>query len=316
MKTALAKSGKKSDMNIRIVFRTLLAVTLLLAAGPSQARWLNANSGRFQTMDSFEGAQADPQSLHKYLYAHGNPVNMVDPSGHDGEMSSLVTTMGQIGYLAGRTFAAVSNMRWMAYARLTPVIEKAWQAVFWADVAVTAVGVGAAVAPEVLNLAADLGTKINRAYTMNTVDIPEGWASRGWAIENIGGQQLEAMGGSYVGGNVKGIDGTLGIGPGNVLVSFKSHDVAEENLIETIGRDMRKLSALDPEEIRGTTGGRTRYALPPGPVPGRITVIAVPQNQIRYVISPQFINAMRQLAEETKTIPIVRAVRNWPGRAR
>ena len=61
---------------------------------------------------------------------------------------------------------------------------------------------------------------------------------------------------------------------------------------------MKKLEALDPEEVRGTTVRGARYALPPGNVPGRITVIAVPQRQIQYVISPQFISAMRKLAEK------------------
>ena len=32
-------------------------------------------------MDSFAGSPQDPQSLHKYLYAHNNPVNNIDPSG-------------------------------------------------------------------------------------------------------------------------------------------------------------------------------------------------------------------------------------------
>lgn len=47
----------------------------------NRARYLNANTGRFWNMDPFEGNQSDPQSLHKYLYAHANPVNNVDPSG-------------------------------------------------------------------------------------------------------------------------------------------------------------------------------------------------------------------------------------------
>jgi hypothetical protein len=42
---------------------------------------MNPNTGRFWTPDSFEGFQTDPLSLHKYLYAHGNPVNRIDPSG-------------------------------------------------------------------------------------------------------------------------------------------------------------------------------------------------------------------------------------------
>jgi hypothetical protein len=32
-------------------------------------------------MDSFEGDETDPLSLHKYLYVSANPVNAVDPSG-------------------------------------------------------------------------------------------------------------------------------------------------------------------------------------------------------------------------------------------
>lgn len=46
-----------------------------------RARYYRAENGRFWTMDSYEGSQSDPQNLHKYLYAHANPVNMTDPSG-------------------------------------------------------------------------------------------------------------------------------------------------------------------------------------------------------------------------------------------
>jgi predicted GIY-YIG superfamily endonuclease len=41
------------------------------------------------TMDTSEGNSEDPLSLHKYLYCSGNPANMVDPSGHDGDLISL-----------------------------------------------------------------------------------------------------------------------------------------------------------------------------------------------------------------------------------
>src|SRR5204863_6740037 len=48
-----------------------------------RARYLNPATGRFMTMDSFEGGQSDPLSLHKYLYGADNPVNSIDPSGHE-----------------------------------------------------------------------------------------------------------------------------------------------------------------------------------------------------------------------------------------
>ncbi len=47
-----------------------------------RARYHNPNSGRMWTMDSFEGFDTDPQSLHKYTFNHNDPVNRRDPSGH------------------------------------------------------------------------------------------------------------------------------------------------------------------------------------------------------------------------------------------
>jgi RHS repeat-associated protein len=47
-----------------------------------RARWYDATSGRFISLDPFGGNDFDPQSLHKYLYVHSDPVNSVDPSGN------------------------------------------------------------------------------------------------------------------------------------------------------------------------------------------------------------------------------------------
>jgi hypothetical protein len=53
------------------------------AENVQRAHYLNPLTGRFWTMDTYEGSQSDPLSLHKYLYCHDNPVDMVDPSGQD-----------------------------------------------------------------------------------------------------------------------------------------------------------------------------------------------------------------------------------------
>jgi RHS repeat-associated protein len=46
-----------------------------------RARNYDQNTGRFTSLDSFAGNNSNPQTLHKYAYAHSNPVNGIDPSG-------------------------------------------------------------------------------------------------------------------------------------------------------------------------------------------------------------------------------------------
>jgi RHS repeat-associated protein len=64
-------------------------------------RLLNPQTGRFLTGDPFEGDQFDPLSLHRYLYAHDNPVNRIDPSGmNDFSLGSFMTTVSKAAGLA------------------------------------------------------------------------------------------------------------------------------------------------------------------------------------------------------------------------
>jgi len=44
-------------------------------------RFYDSSLGRFTRRDSFSGTIEDPRSLHKYMYAHNNPINNTDPSG-------------------------------------------------------------------------------------------------------------------------------------------------------------------------------------------------------------------------------------------
>jgi RHS repeat-associated protein len=47
-----------------------------------RARHYDPDPGRFLTMDTDQGDQEDPHSLHKYVYVENNPINRIDPSGH------------------------------------------------------------------------------------------------------------------------------------------------------------------------------------------------------------------------------------------
>ena len=52
----------------------------------NRARYLNTSTGRFWSMDSFEGDDDDPPSLHKYTYTGNDPVNGHDATGFQTEV--------------------------------------------------------------------------------------------------------------------------------------------------------------------------------------------------------------------------------------
>ena len=62
-----------------------------------RSRYYDPSTGRFNSFDSFYGNVNDPQSLHKYLYTQGDPVNMTDPSGMFGICGiSISLSIGQV----------------------------------------------------------------------------------------------------------------------------------------------------------------------------------------------------------------------------
>ena len=48
-----------------------------------RARYYNPLTGRFMSRDPEDGKAVDPKTLHKYLYAGGDPVDAIDPRGRD-----------------------------------------------------------------------------------------------------------------------------------------------------------------------------------------------------------------------------------------
>ena len=121
-----------------------------------RARYMNPETGRFLTFDSHEGNNEDPLSLHKYLYAHGNAVSGVDPTGN------FTLTEKQI---TGLTIASLFALS--AYAVL-PAQQKAqagaatWEAfASSAELAADAVSSGANLLTKALSRAA---LKIKEGY--------------------------------------------------------------------------------------------------------------------------------------------------------
>jgi RHS repeat-associated protein len=62
------------------------------------ARWYSPSVGRFTTPDTYEGNLSVPGTLNRYAYVGNNPVNYVDPTGHDSVsigVSATNVTVGQ-----------------------------------------------------------------------------------------------------------------------------------------------------------------------------------------------------------------------------
>ncbi len=61
-----------------------------------RARYYRMPTGRFLTMDPYQGTILDPASLHKYVYTRNNPANRIDPDGTDSFEDYIVLTARRI----------------------------------------------------------------------------------------------------------------------------------------------------------------------------------------------------------------------------
>jgi len=73
----------------------------------NRARYLNTNTGRFWSMDTYEGDQHTPSTLHKYLYTSNDPSDRIDPSGNQDVVSelgaeSIATSLNNITGIQGQ----------------------------------------------------------------------------------------------------------------------------------------------------------------------------------------------------------------------
>jgi RHS repeat-associated protein len=114
-----------------------------------RARYYNPATGRFLSRDPEDGNAKDPASLHKYLYAGGDPVNAMDPTGRDlvstvilyvrsvvtafVEQKGICLAMGVLSAIAwsatGHTTGAMSttlNDIAAAYAALSLICYQYW----------------------------------------------------------------------------------------------------------------------------------------------------------------------------------------------
>lgn len=108
-----------------------------LAAAAGQyylrARHYDTANGRFNRVDPFAGNNDDPQSLHKYAYAHANPASHIDPSGLSimDVLSSISIMTVVVGGFLGAAIGAVVGGGIAGYLHIVEneTFEGFWDAV-------------------------------------------------------------------------------------------------------------------------------------------------------------------------------------------
>jgi RHS repeat-associated protein len=175
---------------------TVNALTSLLYSGEQtdsgtglqylRARMYDPRTGRFETTDPAKGWDADPQSLHRYLYAYGNPTNRVDPDGRFSFLeitvvtASIVTIASASGAISGLQSLAVGGSFWDGFSRAFLSTGISTSLIIFAKCPPNiAFAVGAGASDIVLDLIeGDYGTKENAALSIfkTVIDIVAGGA--------------------------------------------------------------------------------------------------------------------------------------------
>jgi RHS repeat-associated protein len=87
----------------------------------NRARYYDQRPGRFWTMDTWEGSNRDPVSLHKYLYTSANPVNRIDPSGRE-DIAEATFVAGEENTVSAEDAEVKNEARKKVVDELKPVI--------------------------------------------------------------------------------------------------------------------------------------------------------------------------------------------------
>ncbi|WP_390630444.1 RHS repeat-associated core domain-containing protein [Roseiconus lacunae] len=154
-----------------------------------RARFYNPANSRFNRLDPFAGNMQDPQSLHKYAYVHGDPVQGVDPTGLFN-VPAMAVRIG-IGVALGATgavgFNAVRN-----HAIAMPLFH-GWKQAFLAGAIIGGAGV---VSPWIYYLVSGLAVADSLAVAADTIQDPN--ASWDQVVASI---SLVAISGLALGGS-------------------------------------------------------------------------------------------------------------------
>ena len=181
-----------------------------------RARYYNPATGRFLSRDPYDGSTILPASLHRYLYASGNPVNRIDPRGRADlfeyamESSAAVPEaklLSIYGCVADASLTAVSLI-------INPTIDTS-----------TVLGGGAAIIGCVtlmpgLNELAESGAKVTKAaleFVAKTADWGSCAADVGDFVNDLNAELSGTANGVQITDSITALAGCVGNALGEML---------------------------------------------------------------------------------------------------
>ncbi len=261
----------------------------------NRARYWSPNAGRFWTMDTFAGNTQDPLSLHKYLYAHADPVNNLDPSGHE-TLGGQTVTAGGISGLASQSLGVINALRARAYVNLARAVLNQDKIFFYLEAASAgAVGLGF-----LGGIVDDMAGKL----LQNTEAISDDPFTRGRQIERVAGANLA--------GNFEAIDD---IRPGGVATQIKSIGLEsgmdlDRRLMNEVRDHARELGNVD-RDLRGVSHDGKRVRIRRDEIQHKVLTVAIPENHAPVVSSRAFRQALANYRSAYSVYIQVVPVRGW-----
>jgi len=88
-----------------------------------RARYYNPATGRFMSRDPEDGNGYDPKSLHKYLYAQGDPLDGIDPTGRIDVIQSALSDSVIVSSPLEINVEMYSRLVWEAICGIARVVR-------------------------------------------------------------------------------------------------------------------------------------------------------------------------------------------------